>query len=90
MKKNEKTITKIKESSLGLFDLDEFVGYPVQVVNDYFKKKGWEMIDVFDDYKWVWQKTDAGKRVIVKTEIVDNNKLGNEIVTKIHSNDIKH
>ena len=77
----------MKETSNGLFNLDEFIGYPVQVVNKYFTEKGWEMVDCFNDYKYVWIKTDINKSIIAKVDIIDDENLGNEVVNKIWWND---
>jgi hypothetical protein len=67
----------------GLFDLDEFIGYPILVVNNYFKDKGWEMVDCFNDYKWVWTKLDLNKSIVAKVDFVDDEILGNEVVNSI-------
>lgn len=69
--------------SSGLFNLDEFVGWPLNVVNKYFTEKGWQMVACFNDYKWAWVNTLLNKSIIAKSEMVDNEALGNEIVESI-------
>jgi hypothetical protein len=70
-------------SAAGLFNLDEFIGYPILVVNKYFQEKGWKMVECFNDYKWAWVKTDMNKSIIAKVNIIDNEILCNEIVNTI-------
>ena len=71
----------------GLFDLQEFHGFPPTTVNNYFKDKGWKMIDCFNDYKWAWVNHSINKSIIAKTEIVDEGALGNEMIVDICSYD---
>lgn len=67
----------------GLFNLHEFHGWPPTIVNKYFKEKGWEIIDCFNDYKWVWVNYFLNKSIVAKTEIVDEDVLGNEMIVNI-------
>lgn len=69
----------------GLFNLDEFISYPIKVVNKYFIDKGWEMVDCLNDYKWVWVNRRLNKSIIAMTEIIDDEILGNEIIHKIYT-----
>lgn len=71
----------------GLFDLHEFYGFPPTTVNNYFKDKGWKMIDCFNDYKWAWVNHSINKSIIAKTKIVDEDVLGNEMIVDIWSYD---
>ena len=71
------------ELASGLFDLQEFHGWPTSVVNKYFQDKGWEMIDCFNDYKYVWVNHSLNKSIVAKTEMIDNDSLGNEIIANI-------
>lgn len=82
-KKHETPTDANNVLAAGLFNLDEFIGYPIQVVNNYFKEKGWEMIDCFNDYKWAWVKKDMNKSIIAKVDMIDDENLGNEIVNSI-------
>ncbi len=74
----------IAQIETGLFNLNEFIGYPVFVVNKYFKEKAWQMIECFNDYKWVWVNNEIGKSIIAKVEIIDNETLGNEVIDIIY------
>ena len=67
----------------GLFDLQEFHGWPPTTVNNYFKDKGWIMIDCFNDYKWAWVNHSLNKSIVAKTEMVDEDALGNEMIVDI-------
>jgi hypothetical protein len=67
----------------GLFNLQEFHGWPINVVNTYFKEKGWQVFDCFNDYKRAWVNHSLNKSIVAKTEMVDNDVLGNEIVVDI-------
>jgi hypothetical protein len=67
----------------GLFDLDEFIGYPIQVVNNYFETKGWVLIECFNDYKYAWIKADINKSIIAFVSMIDDISLGNEVVNSI-------
>lgn len=69
--------------SAGLFDLQEFCGWPVMAVNKYFKDKGWEVADCFNDYKRAWVNRSLDKTIIAKTEMIDDEALGNEIISTI-------
>jgi hypothetical protein len=71
----------------GLFNLEEFVGYPVGVVHNYLKEKGWETVECFNDYKYAWIKNDLNKSIIAKIDMVDNEELGNEIINEIRQYD---
>jgi len=69
--------------SAGLFDLEEFIGYPVRVVNKYFIEKGWQSVDCFNDYKYVWVNNNLNKSIIAKIDMVDDEILGNEVINSI-------
>ena len=69
--------------SAGLFDLQEFHGWPPTTVNSYFKDKGWKMIDCLNDYKWAWVNHSINKSIVAKTEMVDEDALGNEKIIDI-------
>lgn len=75
--------TKNEIVSSGLFDLDEFIGFPISVVNSYFIDKGWEAFNCFNDYKHAWVNHSFNKSIVAKIEIVDNEYLGNVIVGSI-------
>lgn len=66
------------------YELHEFIGYPILVVNKYLKKMGWEMEDSFHDYKWAWKNKNLKKIIVVKVNFVDDGYLGNEIVNTIY------
>jgi hypothetical protein len=69
--------------SAGLFDLDEFIGFPISVVNSYFIDKGWEAFDCFNDYKHAWVNHSLNRSIVAKIEMIDNEYLGNVIVDSI-------
>ena len=67
----------------GLFNLEEFIGYPIDVVNKYFKDKCWITIDCFNDYKLVWANHLINKSIVAKSQMIDDINLGYEIVVNI-------
>jgi hypothetical protein len=67
----------------GLFNLEEFHGWPPTTVNNYFKDKGWESIDCFNDYKRAWVNRRLNKSIVAKTAMVDEDALGNEMIVDI-------
>ena len=71
----------------GLFDLQEIHGWPPTTVNNYFKDKGWIMIDCFNDYKWAWVNHALNKSIVAKTTWLDEDCLGDEFITDIWSYD---
>ena len=67
----------------GLFNLNEFVGWPIGVVNKYFNDKGWQTVECVSDYKWVWVKHDIKMSIIAKIDMIDDEELGNKVVNQI-------
>jgi hypothetical protein len=84
LKKSDTQSISNEAIETGLFDLDAFMGYPISVVNEYFKGKGWQMVDCFNDYKWAWTRVDLNKSIIVKVDFVEDNF---EVVNSITSID---
>lgn len=67
----------------GLFNLDEFIEYPITVVDNYLKNKGWLSVQCFNDYKYAWVKADINKSIIAFVSMTDNESLGFEIINSI-------
>jgi|LakMenEpi03Aug12_release.lakeMendotaPanAssembly.Ray.scaffolds.fasta_scaffold714106_2 hypothetical protein len=67
----------------GLFNLDEFIDYPIAVVDNYFENKGWVSVQCFNDYKYAWVKADINKSIIAFVSMTDDESLGFEIVNSI-------
>jgi hypothetical protein len=67
----------------GLFNLQEFIGYPAYVVNDYFKSKGWKSYDCFNDYKYAWINCDLNKSIIAKVDMADDEIYHHEVINSI-------
>jgi len=59
----------------GLFNLEEFIDFPVLIVHEYFTKKGWEMVECFNDYKWAWIHNSLNKSIIAKVDWTEDDKL---------------
>lgn len=67
----------------GLFNLDEFIGWPIQFVDKYFREKGWNMIECFNDYKWAWTNNKINKSIVAKVELIDDDVQFSEVVISI-------
>jgi len=67
-------------ASHGLFNLKEFIGWSEDSVIKYFKNKGWELQEVFNDYRLVMTKKEISMMIICCLECV-----AEEYVTAIGS-----
>jgi hypothetical protein len=73
--------------SIDVQDLHEFHGWPPALINIYLHDRGWEIVDCFNDYKYAWVNYSLNKSIVVKIDMVDNDSLGNEMITDVWSYD---
>jgi hypothetical protein len=78
-------MTGIERDKNIIIDLDEFLRKDPQWVNRYFKYIGssWQLIDCFNDNKYVWINILLNKSIIAKTEMIEEDSLGNEMIVDI-------
>jgi hypothetical protein len=81
MMNQKKTNKQIKDN--GLFDLEEFLGYPRYVACEYFENKGWEYFPVWNDNNMVLNNHELNVHIIAKSEVIDDEKYRFERIIDI-------
>lgn len=50
----------------GLFNLNEFIGFPLSVARKYFEDKGWVMVESYNSNTYLFNNYNLNKSITIK------------------------